>query len=236
MPAPRVHFVRGNLWDRRFRKLSPHAKIVAFYVYTAPTRVSEGIFELSTAHVVADTGLQAITVEKAFLELSEAGLIDYDDDNEVVLDYEALRTNPRRNGRDKKTGEIIPDGRIAPAVKLFEIIPDSELKHAFMKLAKDYSPVLAAAIHEDTDYTPPSEGAEGGPLPGARGGANRTEANRRDHEEEQEPNRSDVSQLDSRGTTDLDLAEKCSKCGRPTLRSFNGSPTCDGCWDEAVAW
>jgi hypothetical protein len=187
MPAPRVHFVRGNLWDRRFRKLSPHAKITACYVYTAPTRVSEGLFELPIVHVVADTGLQTVTVEKAFAELSEAGLINYDEDNEVVLDREALRTNPRRNGRHKQTGEIVPDGRITQAVKLFEIVPDSELKHEFMMLAQRYSPDLASAIYEHTDYTPPPEV----PLEGACPPPNRTEAKRRDHEEEQ--NRSEAT-------------------------------------------
>lgn len=209
MPA-KFHVVRGNLWDRTFRNLSKEAKIVAFDVYTSPARTSEGLFELSTVHIAADTNLNLEEVAEAFRELSRAKLIDYDDLHEVVLDRLALRTNPLRNPRDEdgepklhekgpKIGKPMIDNRIPHAVKLFAQLPDSQLKLEFLTLAHRYSPDLADAIQADSTYAwadftqGPSKD-----LPSSSEGPSSSESLR----VEEVPSRGEVHQLEPRDDED----------------------------------
>jgi hypothetical protein len=164
MPA-NLHFIRPGVWDKTFRRLSKEAKVVAFYVWTGPTRISEGIFQVAPGHVVADTCLTEQEVLAAFDEVSTAKLIDYDADAEVVLDRLALKRNPLRNGRDEKTGEVKVDKRIPNAVKRFAQVPDSPLKVEFVALADVYSPDLADALRADSHYAY-SQGTSDGPMQG----------------------------------------------------------------------
>jgi hypothetical protein len=156
MPA-KFHVVRAGMWDKTFRRLSKEAKIVAINVYTSRLRSNEGLFELSVGHIAADTNLSTDEIREALEELSVAGLVDYDTDNEVVLDRLALKTNPLRNPRDEegepvvdsRTGKPKVDKRIPNAVKLFCQVPESPLKLEFIGLAFKHSPDLADAITVD---------------------------------------------------------------------------------------
>ncbi len=183
MPA-RFHFVSPGVWDRRFRELSCEGKVVAFLVWTGRTRLSEGLFELSPGHVAADTGLSVDQALAALQEIGAAGLADYDPDAEVVLDRQALRTNPLRNGLNKETGEVQRDRRIKPAVQRFEQLPDTPLKATFLELADLHSPDLANAIREDLGLpvpAPPQAPTQGpwhGPTQGPTQGPSREESSR----------------------------------------------------------
>jgi hypothetical protein len=156
MPA-NFHQVSPSVWDKTFRGLSREAKLLALYVWTGPTRISEGLFAVAPGHIMVDTGLTQQEILDAFEELSEAELIDYDAEAEVVLDLLALRRSPIRNGIDAKTGEIRVDKRIVNAVKRFDAVPDTNLKIKFMVLADAFAPDLSDAIREDQHYTPPEK-------------------------------------------------------------------------------
>jgi hypothetical protein len=151
------HPVSPSVWDKRFRGLSREAKLLALYVWTGPTRISEGLFAVAPGHIMVDTGLDQQEIIDAFEELSEADLIDFDAEAEVVLDLLALRRSPIRNGIDAKTVEIRVDKRIVNAVKRFEAVPDTDLKVKFMVLADAFAPDLSDAIREDQHYTPPEK-------------------------------------------------------------------------------
>lgn len=143
-------------WSSQDRKLSKDALVLQGYLDRCPTRTSEGLFPLSLGYVQVDTPLDETEIPDALDELSRAKLYDYDPEAEVVLDRTALRTNPLRNGVDKKTGEIRPDKRIASAVKIFESTPETGLKVEFVALADLHSPDLADAIREASSYAYPS--------------------------------------------------------------------------------
>lgn len=156
MPA-NFHPVSPSVWDKTFRGLSREAKLLALYVWTGPTRISEGLFAVAPGHIMVDTGLDQQEILDAFEELSNADLVDYDPEAEVVLDLLALRRSPIRNGIDAKTGEIRVDKRIVNAVKRFDAVPNTDLKVKFMVLADAFAPDLSDAIREDQHYTPPEK-------------------------------------------------------------------------------
>ena len=101
--GPKYHSLRP--WGREDRELSKEALVLQDYCGRAPTRSSEGLFPLPLGYIVVDTPLVEQEIRVAFEELSAARLFDYDFNAEVVLDRTALKTNPLRNPRDKKTGE-----------------------------------------------------------------------------------------------------------------------------------
>lgn len=162
MPA-KYHFVAPGIWNRTFRGCSVEAKVVAFNVWTNRARTSEGLYELSVGHIAEDTALTRDQVSEALRELHDAGVVLHDPVAEVVLDTWALKTSPHRNGRNKETGEVKPDRRTAPFVELFVRLPQTPLKQAFLDLADDYSPDLAAALRERVPIDPPEDpkGAHG---------------------------------------------------------------------------
>lgn len=184
MPA-RSHPVRTSLWGRRFRAVSSAAKLVHLYVLTCPHRRSEGLFELSPGHVAVDTGLGFAEVEELLTELHEAGWLLWDPDAELVLDPDALKVSPLRNGHGKD-GTPRPDKRIDPAVRHFELLPDSPLKAAFVAVADEASPDLAAAIRQrvgdaippsrEGPLAPPSEGPSEGGSGGEKKAPSRVES------------------------------------------------------------
>lgn len=82
------------MWDRKFRKLTPAAKIVALYIFSAPTRNSEGLFRCPINYMAADTGFSEEQVAEALHELQDAGYTEWDEESETVLDCLALKFNP----------------------------------------------------------------------------------------------------------------------------------------------
>jgi hypothetical protein len=109
-------------------------------------RSNEGLYELPLEVAAADSGLTADEVRNAFQELSEASLVEYDEEAEVVLDRRALRINHLRHPRNaqgeretNEKGNLKRDLRIPAAVKLFEQVPDSPLKATFLELCEVHS-------------------------------------------------------------------------------------------------
>lgn len=143
-------------WSAQDRKLTAEGLVLQDYLGRCPTRTSEGLFQLAMGYISVDTPLVDEEIKAAFRELSKAGLYDYDEDNELVLDRSALRINPLRNSIDKKSGEIKVDKRIPNAVGLFQSMPESSLKLEFMALADVYTPDLADAIRAESTYSYPS--------------------------------------------------------------------------------
>ncbi len=175
MPAT-YHLVPGNIWDRHFRRLSLEAKVVAFNVWTSPLRSSEGLFGLSTAHIAADTALSGQQVDTALVELEQAGVLHYDFDAELVFDPGGLKASPLKHAREadgsvalRKDGSPKLDKRVEPAVRKFRQLPQSPLKQAFLRHARQLSPDLAEALDEgspdpqEPPTQPPSEGARQAP-------------------------------------------------------------------------
>lgn len=237
MPA-RSHPVPTALWGRRFRSLSPGAKLVALYALTCPHRRSEGLYELAPAHAAVDTGLEVERVEKALAELTESGLLLYDFDAELVLDPDALRVSPLRNGVTRD-GEPRADKRIDPAVRHFELLPPSPLKARFVAIADEASPDLAAAIraHLGTSWEAPLEG----PSEGASAGASARGS--------QAPSRVGSGREEVEGPPDAaDQGESplpCHWCGDPALvtagelqvavdQQGNERPYCGWCDTQAA--
>ena len=130
------HLISSTLWDQSFSRLSKNAKITYFYVLSAPTRTSEGLYWMPIAYAAADTGLSKTAVVTALRELEEAAYLEYDLEREIVLDRRALRFNPLR-GADK---------RIPAAVRKLSGVAESPLFVRFVGLAETYSPDLAVAI------------------------------------------------------------------------------------------
>lgn len=133
MPA-RFHPVSPSVWDKRLRRASREAQVVALYCWTCRQRNSEGLFELAPHHVAGDTGIPEDEVLAAFAELDQLGLFAYDEDAEVVLDRRALKDNPLNHGaRDPATGELRMgrDGkparnrRMGPAVARVADVPET---------------------------------------------------------------------------------------------------------------
>lgn len=220
MPA-KFHFVSPSVWSRTFRNLSTEAQVVAFNVMTCRHRVSEGLYELSPGHVAADTGLSVEAVEKAFVELDGADVVNYDPEAEVVLDRGALKANPLRNGMDKDTGAVRVDKRIKGAVELFARVADSPLKAEFLALADEHSPDLAAAIREHLDLPSPSQGAIQGATEGL---SDRRKAptqappqappKDRDEKSREEKRRAREEKSSSGGSSTVNTPD-CPSCGEP---------------------
>jgi hypothetical protein len=99
MPA-RYYSISPMVWDRTFRRLSKDAKLVALYAWTAPARSSEGLSRLPITYIAGDTAISEAEALSALEELHTAGIIDYDEATETILDR-SLRWNPIRNGVSK---------------------------------------------------------------------------------------------------------------------------------------
>jgi hypothetical protein len=200
MPAS-YHIVHGSIWDHTFRPLSTEAKLVAVYVWTSPLRLSEGLFVQPPGYIALDTGLTIDQVRAGLAECEQVGLLRFDPDCELVLDPLALKVNPLRNGVNKKTGEVVPDKRIVPAVRKLRSLPSSPLKREFLALAAEHSPDLAAALSEDPakgpsegpakgpSEVPPSEGPTEGPMEVPPKGPSKSKSKSASYENEHEQER-----------------------------------------------
>ncbi len=155
MPA-RFHSVSPMVWDRTFRRLSKDAKLVALYAWTAPARSSEGLSRLPITYIAGDTAIPQEEVLIALEELQTAGIIDYDEETETLLDR-TLKWNPIKNGISKKTGEVAPDKRLEGALRQIGSLIDSPLLPSFVKIAFEFSPDLAGAIFEKYPHLEPLE-------------------------------------------------------------------------------
>ena len=239
MPA-KFHPVTPAIWDRTMRELSPEAKLVRLYLLTCANRLSEGLYQLAIGIVAHDTGLSPDAVVEALGELESVALASYDRDAEVVLDRTALRYAPLRNGTDRE-GNVKRDNRIAGAIRHIENVPDTPLKEAQYRLARDLSPALREAMDErfpELRYgsTDSRTVAEPSPLPGAlslsQGATPMDQAPRRAEPIREEQRRAES--IDTPFPEDaLILCAHCSESammmrpGEPKL--YNGDPYCGWC-------
>jgi len=144
MPAT-YHNVSPEIWTRQLRAISNESKVVYFYILTCRERVSEGLFSLSPESLAAAVSLDLSDVFLAIEELQMAGLITWDIDSELVLDRNALRTNPVPGPRPGKR----PDGRAAAFAKRFVRLPRASILNEFLALAAMHSPYLVRVIEEE---------------------------------------------------------------------------------------
>jgi hypothetical protein len=129
-----------NLFDRRFadlRKKDPNAQALYLYQDRCRHRNSEGIFWLPLSYVTADIGMTPQEVGGAMKVLEQAGYVNFDYQNDVLLDRLALKFF-------KPSGEK----QIKGAVRVFTQVPESPLKVEFDKLAFIYASDFADHLVE----------------------------------------------------------------------------------------
>jgi len=144
--SPKYRPVFPALWDDTFARLTKEAKIIAFYIWSGPPGNSEGLARFPFHYMTGDTGLSEEEAAVALVELEAAGYIHWDEPSNVILDRLALRFLPLRNGVNDSTGEVLPDKRIAGAIRKLEEIPDNPLLRELLALAREHSPDFAIAI------------------------------------------------------------------------------------------
>lgn len=131
--------VSPRVWDATLRRASTNARLVRAYIATCPSKTTEGLFRLNVGYIAADTGLKPDDVEDALAELDNAGLIRWDPENEVVLDFLALEAaNINKSG----------DNRIVGALKQLRSVGHTSLHDVFLAHVESVCPVLAEAIRE----------------------------------------------------------------------------------------
>lgn len=176
MPA-KYHPIVPTVWGAQsagspeIRNLNPDSFKLLMYIWSAPGRVSEGLFSLPILYAASDTGMTEREVRAAIVTLVETGWIKYDHGVEVCLDLNALKMMPKpyKIGKSKETGEPTPDSRIPGAIRQLKQLPETPLRDAFLDLADRYSPVLAAAIRDEVEApTRPPQGCHKGVELGVR--------------------------------------------------------------------
>lgn len=131
--------VSPRIWDATLRRTGTHARLVRAYIATCPSKTTEGLFRLNVGYIATDTGLNQDEVESALAELDHVGLIRWDPENEVVLDFLALEAaNINKSG----------DNRITGALRQLRSVGHTCLHDAFLAHVENVCPVLAEAIRE----------------------------------------------------------------------------------------
>lgn len=132
--------IRTTIWrSRRFRALSTDdARLFYFYLHTCPHANSLGCFVLPEGYAMADLGWSADRVREAIDSLSEAGLIAFNRDENVVRIVGFLR-------QDAPTNEK----HVRGILKMADGVPDCPEKlAAFQELAENKH---AADVRELSD-------------------------------------------------------------------------------------
>lgn len=132
--------VSTRMWSAKLRRCSVEARLVRAYIATCPARATEGLFPLPLGYATADMGLTEEVISRALLELEEAHIIEWDPDNELVLDFEALEVVNMRAENDN---------RIRGAIVQLRGLGDTPLKESLLRIADIHSPVLAKAMRDE---------------------------------------------------------------------------------------
>ncbi|MPZ69724.1 MAG: hypothetical protein GEU71_09360 [Actinobacteria bacterium] len=153
--------VPPSMYDPAFTALSESAQRLEFYIRTCPQRNSEGLSRMRWGAVEDDLGMPRDVARTALNELLRAGRpFVYDDRAEVILDKDALRTQPigRKNvDPDAWDKDAKHDNRLKAAVARINDLPRSRelLKHLYI-VAESYAPEFARLLAEEfTDITEP---------------------------------------------------------------------------------
>lgn len=128
-----------RVWSAVLRRCSIAARLLRIYVATAPGKTTEGLFPMPIGYAVNDTGLSNEDIRAAFSELSAVGLVDWDEEHEIVLDREALEIANYSSDADN---------RIKSAVKLVRNLPASPLIAEFRKLTAQLAHPLERALRQ----------------------------------------------------------------------------------------
>ncbi|MBM6919207.1 hypothetical protein [Intestinimonas butyriciproducens] len=134
-----------GLWRQMKQKgLSETGRLLYLYLFSCPHRNMLGLYSLPQAYCCADLGMEPQRVEEGFRELEEAGLLAYDQEEEMVLLTDFLRTNPLDNVNvQKKACTIFQD---LPQSPLFSLLVD-----LLRQMEKPYSllqKAVSARIHK----------------------------------------------------------------------------------------
>ena len=134
-----------GLWRQMKQKgLSETGRLLYLYLFSCPHRNMLGLYSLPQAYCCADLGMEPQRVEEGFRELEEAGLLAYDQEEEMVLLTDFLRTNPLDNVNvQKKACTIFQD---LPQSPLFSLLAD-----LLCQMEKPYSllqKAVSARIHK----------------------------------------------------------------------------------------
>lgn len=111
--------IEDGLWRKmKQAKLSETAKILYLYLFTCPHRNMVGLYPIPFAYCSADLDMGPETVSEGFRELQNAGLLLYDEAEEMVLLPDFLRVNPLDNANvEKKACAVFSE---LPETQLFE--------------------------------------------------------------------------------------------------------------------
>ena len=134
-----------GLWRQMKQKgLSETGRLLYLYLFSCPHRNMLGLYSLPQAYCCADLGMEPQRVAEGFRELEEAGLLAYDQEEEMVLLTDFLRTNPLDNVNvQKKACTIFQD---LPQSPLFSLLAD-----LLRQMEKPYSllqKAVSARIHK----------------------------------------------------------------------------------------
>ena len=84
--------IHCKMWsDPKFEPLSALAKLLFVYLLTNSLRMSSGLYVITPKRMAADISVTLKEVEQALMELTEAGMVKYDDAKSVVWVVNALR-------------------------------------------------------------------------------------------------------------------------------------------------
>ena len=84
--------IHCKMWsDPKFEPLSALAKLLFVYLLTNTLRGSSGLYVITPKRMAADISVTLKEVEQALMELTEAGMVKYDDAKSVVWVVNALR-------------------------------------------------------------------------------------------------------------------------------------------------
>lgn len=124
--------ISTTIWkSRRFKSLRADdlARLLYFYFHTSPHGNSIGCYWIPILYAAADLGCDANGIDRGIDTLCEAGLVDYDRDEELVriVDFLAPGNSPVANQK-----------HAIGSVKIAMSLPESPLKEAVLRdLAKD---------------------------------------------------------------------------------------------------
>jgi len=137
-----------KIWHSKdFRMLSEEGKMLFLYLLTSPHRNMGGLYYLPLPYLCFDVGLDEKRVSKAFEELTDKDMAQYDYNTQVVLIKKWFCYNPIENenqakGLNKQLAEI----------------PKSKLFKPFVNCVKEYCKYIESILKGfDIPFENPSE-------------------------------------------------------------------------------
>lgn len=137
-------YLTSAMWhDQKFQALTAEEQRLFLYLLTCPHGNIAGTFVLRTGYAAADLKALPKDLTKALARLTEAGLIAYDQECELVMIVNFLKYNKLTNNNQKKSAADrvmeLPKSRI-----LLDFIRRSEV--LTQVLPKDYDKALEKAL------------------------------------------------------------------------------------------